>query len=78
MKEKIEYILIDANIRKNILLSKIKERIINDEEGADIIEIIIASAFFAAAAVFVFGVVSEAFKSKSENAADIINNASFK
>lgn len=78
MRNKIEYFLIDKKIKKDNLVSNIKERIINDEEGAHIIEIIIGSAIFAALALLVLNLIGDAIKSKTSDAANIINDAKLK
>lgn len=75
MKDKIEYTLIDIKIRKDILLSKIKERIIYEQEGANTIEIILGSAIFAALGILVFNLISGAIKGKATDAVNIINDA---
>jgi Flp pilus assembly pilin Flp len=75
MKDKIEYILIDINIRKNILVSKIKERIIYEQEGANTIEVILGAAVFAALAILVFNLIAGAIKGKTTDATNIINDA---
>lgn len=72
--DRIELFLIGANYKRK----QVMQSFINDEEGAETVEVVIGIAIFAAVALGIAMKLGGAITSKGDDAANIIESAAFK
>lgn len=75
---KIEMGLIGIKNRVGMQLRALSEQVVNDEEGADTVEIVLGIAIFAAIAIITAKLLGGAIEAKGTEAAAVIESASFK
>ena len=77
MIDKIDIMLIDFKIRKDIFIDNKLKRFINDEKGGSIVELAIIMAIIAVVCIIVAKNLGKSVTDKGSEAAKIIDGASF-
>lgn len=75
--ERMDMMAIGAMIHTRCLIRRFAETIVEDEEGADMVEMIIGMAIIAGVAVFVTKLIAGAITNKGSQAAQIIESAAY-